>query len=609
MNSQFRLITIIFALIFLSFSTSFAGTDEGVAAYDRGDFKDALREFRMSAAQGDPRAQYNLGVMYRSGKGVALDYEEADRWYRNAAELGHVGAQFSLGLMYQEGYVGKMFVKGQGMRNNYVKALMWFNISASNGHKRSKESMSDIKRQMTPENVSKAQTLAKKWLRTWPVTPSSTTQHKSSPNPVEKTISTKIRGVLQEALDLARNEKDPDLRVDRILDVAEAQIKIGITREARMNLSEALFFAHRIEKPFNRSGALCAISKSLGKVGDIGRARKTIAEALLAARSVDRTKNVNITNLVCVAKSQVAIGNIKEGKSTLRNAALEASGNTDVSFYMERIAKAQVDAGDINAAFTTARNTEREANIADALTYIAEAQAKGGNAKIARKTLNEALTVIRREKEASYRYPPLVKIAELQTEIGDAEEARKTFEEAFATSRLVEELQFRYGGMESVARAQIKAGDIDAALKTVEDIKWAGNFANVGIALANFQIKNGDIEQARENLSLALENARTVEEGAFAFRSHIMIKIAKAYRMAGDDGDAKRIHLEVVSDVLGEKKDWMYMSPLPSVAEEQARAGDISAALKTARNDREDRDRVRALTKVAVVMAELEEND
>jgi TPR repeat protein len=91
-------------------SSSFAGFDVGIIAYDRGDYEAALREFRLSASQGSARSQYNLGVMYGTGRGVAQDYQEAERWYHNAAERGHVGAQFSLGLMYHEGFIGKMFV-------------------------------------------------------------------------------------------------------------------------------------------------------------------------------------------------------------------------------------------------------------------------------------------------------------------------------------------------------------------------------------------------------------------------------------------------------------------------------------------------------------------
>ena len=144
-------------------SSSVAGFDEGIAAYDSGDYKAALREFRVLARQGDARAQYNLGVMYQTGRGVTQDYQEADRWYRNAAEHGHVEAQFSLGLMYKEGLLGMMYKKGVGVVKNYMKAHKWFNIAASNGHAASKENMGIVASQMTPDDISKAQKLAQEW--------------------------------------------------------------------------------------------------------------------------------------------------------------------------------------------------------------------------------------------------------------------------------------------------------------------------------------------------------------------------------------------------------------------------------------------------------------
>ena len=48
-------------------------------------------------------AQYNLGVCYLNGAGVAQDVQEALQWYRKAAEQGHDGAQYDLGLCYFNG--------------------------------------------------------------------------------------------------------------------------------------------------------------------------------------------------------------------------------------------------------------------------------------------------------------------------------------------------------------------------------------------------------------------------------------------------------------------------------------------------------------------------
>ncbi len=51
--------------------------DKGVRAVESGDYGTALREFRLLAEQGNATAQYNLGLMYKNGKGVVQDYKVA----------------------------------------------------------------------------------------------------------------------------------------------------------------------------------------------------------------------------------------------------------------------------------------------------------------------------------------------------------------------------------------------------------------------------------------------------------------------------------------------------------------------------------------------------
>ncbi len=59
---------------------AWAGFDEGVAAYNRGDYATTLREWRPLAEQGNAKAQFFLGIMYDKGKGVPQDYAEAVGW-------------------------------------------------------------------------------------------------------------------------------------------------------------------------------------------------------------------------------------------------------------------------------------------------------------------------------------------------------------------------------------------------------------------------------------------------------------------------------------------------------------------------------------------------
>jgi TPR repeat protein len=57
---------------------------------------EAVKWFRKAAEQNYATAQYQLGVCYAKGRGVAADMAEAMRWYRKAADGGEVPALNSL---------------------------------------------------------------------------------------------------------------------------------------------------------------------------------------------------------------------------------------------------------------------------------------------------------------------------------------------------------------------------------------------------------------------------------------------------------------------------------------------------------------------------------
>ena len=73
---------------------------KGFEAHLRGDYAAAIREWGPLAAQGDPRAQFNIGNMFDFGKGVKEDNAQAVYWYKKSAEKGNASAQYALGWMY-----------------------------------------------------------------------------------------------------------------------------------------------------------------------------------------------------------------------------------------------------------------------------------------------------------------------------------------------------------------------------------------------------------------------------------------------------------------------------------------------------------------------------
>ena len=118
------LLTLVLGLL-LAIPNARAGVDDGIAAYNRGDYSKAHAEFRRWAEQGDATAQFNLGVMYYKGQGVQQDYAEAVKWWRQAAEQGEPDAQFLLGIAYENGY---------GVPEDHVEALKWCHQAAEQGH-------------------------------------------------------------------------------------------------------------------------------------------------------------------------------------------------------------------------------------------------------------------------------------------------------------------------------------------------------------------------------------------------------------------------------------------------------------------------------------------
>ena len=124
------------------------------------DFKLAADWCRNAAYQGVPQAQLKLGLLYDNGRGVAQDYAQAAEWYRKAADQGVAEAQFNLAYMYAKGQgvlqdypqamalyrkaaaqgvaqaqlnIGLMYQNGRGVPQDFVRAHMWTNIAASQG--------------------------------------------------------------------------------------------------------------------------------------------------------------------------------------------------------------------------------------------------------------------------------------------------------------------------------------------------------------------------------------------------------------------------------------------------------------------------------------------
>jgi len=76
---------------------AFAGPwEDGLAAYNRGDYMPAIRLFRPLAEQGNAKAQHLIGLMYHKGEGVARNKVRAFAWFSMAAARGDSQAKEEL---------------------------------------------------------------------------------------------------------------------------------------------------------------------------------------------------------------------------------------------------------------------------------------------------------------------------------------------------------------------------------------------------------------------------------------------------------------------------------------------------------------------------------
>ena len=116
--------TLLLTLTLLISFNSYADYQDGLDAYEKGDYKTAFNEWQPLAEQGDSEAQYKLGYLYDFGEGVLKDDKEAVKWYTKAAEQGLSKSQYNLSLMYYE---------GEGIEQDQIEAVKWLTKAAEQG--------------------------------------------------------------------------------------------------------------------------------------------------------------------------------------------------------------------------------------------------------------------------------------------------------------------------------------------------------------------------------------------------------------------------------------------------------------------------------------------
>ena len=124
-----RIVTGLFALALLAAPATPAAAQsfqQGLAAAERGDYAAALREWRPLAEAGDAYAQASLAALHVRGHGVPVDIAEALKWFRLAAAQGLSAAQFNLGQLLSNPNTGSLRDVGE--------AMIWYGRAAEQGN-------------------------------------------------------------------------------------------------------------------------------------------------------------------------------------------------------------------------------------------------------------------------------------------------------------------------------------------------------------------------------------------------------------------------------------------------------------------------------------------
>jgi len=139
---------------------------DALKAYDSGNYKKAVTLLRPLADRGDSVAQLKLGMLYYYGYGVPEDEPRAVSWLKMSAAQGNLDAMYQLGNVYTFGAethkltadadveavkwyfeaaraghkdgqyaLGLMFLAGKGVVQSQDEGLAWIRRAAALGHR------------------------------------------------------------------------------------------------------------------------------------------------------------------------------------------------------------------------------------------------------------------------------------------------------------------------------------------------------------------------------------------------------------------------------------------------------------------------------------------
>jgi hypothetical protein len=431
--------------------------------------------------------------------------------------------------------------------------------------------------------------------------------------------------LLKQALETAATITDPIARLRTLLGIASVQGKMGQRSEARKTRQDALQIAKELADGRSKVFSLVEVADAQAEGEGRSTALETLRQAEQAATAIpDANEQGNALSRVVMAHLGLedyegalrmaasmkdfqiyALVSIAQriymkrdsgpaGRQVLKQALEQAKSIGSVTDKDQQafinIAAAYARVGDLNAALQIA-DTLGNSGKEEALEEIGIAQAGAGKIADALRTANDI--------EGYRKANVLQAVAAAQAKAGDRAAARATLQEMFPIAdKLPDNLRpqgsHRYPGASSkalvrraIVEAQVQLEDIEGALQTASAIDGEYAKAQALLEVGIAQLKAGKLADARKTLFRAAyaaeDSMRGISRGGRRGRSRPRVPI-----------------LPVPLPILGQT--------LGSIAEEQAKAGDIKKALETVQSIA-DSPNARDFALVAIVQAQAQAGD
>ncbi|WP_417310733.1 peptidoglycan-binding protein [Devosia sp.] len=154
------------------------------------DLETAFKWYERAASQGFAPAQYRLGNLYEVGRGVPKDLAQARLWYQRAAEAGNRMAMHNLAALYASGNLGEqqfdaaanwferaanrgmtdsqfnlgmLYARGLGVPQNLEESYRWFSLVAANGDADAAKARDDVAASLDAATVKRLNDEVRSW--------------------------------------------------------------------------------------------------------------------------------------------------------------------------------------------------------------------------------------------------------------------------------------------------------------------------------------------------------------------------------------------------------------------------------------------------------------